>query len=44
MDDTIDSNSNLSPWKDKEPTSDPNVTEMYNNTIDAGTKGKKIEF
>jgi hypothetical protein len=40
MDDTIDSNSNLSPWKDREVTQDSSATEMYNNTIDAGTKGK----
>jgi hypothetical protein len=40
MDDTIDSNSNLSPWREREVPQDSIVTEMYNNTIDAGTKGK----
>lgn len=40
MDDTlaIDSNSNLSPWRERDVSQDS--TEMYNNTIDAGTKGK----
>jgi hypothetical protein len=39
MNDTIDSNKNLTPWKSENNSNETAANEMYNNLIDAGTKG-----
>ncbi len=44
MDDTLSINSNrtLNPWEAKEALTHSSVNEMYDDTIDAGAKGKHL--
>ena len=43
MESSIESNRSLNPWGTKENLSESVLNEMYDNTIDAGAKGKILK-